>query len=118
MGVYFSKTGPTAGATAPVLSGVQLAVDEWNEKGGINGAQVEVMSEDDQSTPAGAVNAFNKLVSAKPAFILAPPITAYVLAIEQSLITSGKLPSSLVPPIRPSPGVETVGSSVCGLRIR
>ncbi len=92
VGVYFSKTGPTAGATAPVLSGVQLAVDEWNEKGGINGAQVEVMSEDDQSTPAGAVNAFNKLVSAKPAFILAPPITAYVLAIEQSLITSGKLP--------------------------
>ena len=30
---------------------------------------VEVMSEDDQSTPAGAVNAFNKLVT--PAFILA-----------------------------------------------
>lgn len=89
---YFSKTGATAGATAPMLSGIQLAVNEWNAKGGINGAQIEVISEDDQSSPAGAVNAFNKLVSQKPAFVLAPPITAYVLAIEQSLATSAKLP--------------------------
>ena len=92
VGVYYSKTGATAGATSPIYSGVKLAVDEWNEKGGINGAQIEVISEDDQSNPAGAVNAFNKLVSGKPSFILAPPITAYVLAIEQSLMTSGKLP--------------------------
>lgn len=92
VGAYFSKTGATAGATAPMLSGIQHAVNEWNEKGGINGAQIEVISEDDQSTPAGAVNAFNKLVSEKPAVIFAPPITAYVLAIEQSLATSAKLP--------------------------
>lgn len=92
VGAYYSMTGATASATAPMLSGVKLAVQEWNAKGGINGRQIEVIAEDDQSTPAGAVNAFNKLLSQKPAFIVAPPITTYVLAVEQSLVTTGKLP--------------------------
>lgn len=92
VGAYYSKTGFTASSTMPIYVGIQLAVNEWNEKGGINGAKIEVMTEDDQSTPTGAVNAFNKLLTYKPAFVLAPPITTYVLAIEQVLATTGKLP--------------------------
>ena len=92
VGVFTSMTGALAGPASPVATGVQFAVKEWNDKGGINGQQIEVVVEDDQSTPTGALNAFNKLVSQKPAFIVGPPMTANVLAVEQSLKTTGKLP--------------------------
>lgn len=92
VGCFTSMTGAMAGPGSPVATGVQFAVKEWNDKGGINGQKIEVIVEDDQSTPNGAVNAFNKLVSQKPAFIVGPPFTANVLAVEQSLKTTGKLP--------------------------
>ena len=92
VGCFTSLTGASAGAGSTIATGVKFAVKEWNDKGGINGQQIEVIVEDDQSTPTGAVNAFNKLVSQKPAFIVGPPFTGNVLAVEQSLKTSGKLP--------------------------
>ena len=57
--------GPTTGAAAiygsAVMNAAQIAVDEINEAGGINGYQVEFKAEDDQSDAEKSVNAYNSL---------------------------------------------------------
>ena len=57
--------GPTTGDAAAygtaVQNGIQLAVDEINEAGGINGKQIEFKFEDDQSDSETSVNAYNTL---------------------------------------------------------
>ena len=57
--------GPTTGDTAiygtAVQNGIQLAVDEINAAGGINGYQIEYQFEDDQSDSEKSVNAYNTL---------------------------------------------------------
>ena len=57
--------GPTTGDAAiygtAVQNGIQLAVDEINEAGGINGKQIEYKFEDDQSDSEKSLNAYNNL---------------------------------------------------------
>ncbi len=59
-------TGPLTGATKiygeSVRNAAQLAVDEINANGGINGIQITFKFEDDEHKPASAVNAYNKLM--------------------------------------------------------
>ena len=53
--------GPTTGDATAVQNGIQLAIDEINEAGGINGYQIEFKFEDDQSDSEKSVNAYNTL---------------------------------------------------------
>lgn len=57
--------GPTTGAAAvygiAVENGAQLAVDEINAAGGINGKQIEFKFEDDEHDAEKSVNAYNTL---------------------------------------------------------
>ena len=57
--------GPTTGAAAlyglAVQRGAQIAVDEINEAGGINGVKIEYKFEDDQHDAEKSVNAYNSL---------------------------------------------------------
>ena len=48
--------------TEPYRKGWQLALDELNAKGGVNGKQLVVISKDDGGKPADAVTAANQLV--------------------------------------------------------
>lgn len=57
--------GPTTGGNAiygtAVKNGAQIAVDEINEAGGINGYKIDFKYEDDQHNAEKAVNAYNTL---------------------------------------------------------
>ena len=57
--------GPTTGGAAvyglAVQNGAQIAVDEINAAGGINGAMVEFKFEDDEHNPEKSVNAYNTI---------------------------------------------------------
>lgn len=57
--------GPTTGSNAiygtAVMDGAQIAVDEINAAGGINGYQISFKFEDDQSDAEKSVNAYNSL---------------------------------------------------------
>ena len=59
-------TGPLTGDYATygisVQKGAQIAVDEINEKGGVNGYTVKLEIEDDQADPQQAVQAYAKLM--------------------------------------------------------
>ena len=54
-------TGDTAIYGTAVKNGIQLAVDEINADGGINGCQIEYQFEDDQGDSEKSVNAYNTL---------------------------------------------------------
>ena len=54
-------TGDTAIYGTAVQNGIQLAVDEINADGGINGYQIEYSFEDDQNNSEKSVNAYNTL---------------------------------------------------------
>src|ERR1700744_1056104 len=50
-----------AGAATP--GGAQIAADEINAKGGVNGRKIEIVSYDDKSSSADAVRAFQRAAS-------------------------------------------------------
>lgn len=54
-------TGDTAAYGSAVKNGIQLAVDEINEAGGIAGKQISYKFEDDENNPEKSVNAYNSL---------------------------------------------------------
>lgn len=62
----FGGSGPLTGGAAiygkGVANGAQIAVDEINAAGGINGAKIELKFEDDVADGETAVNAYNSLI--------------------------------------------------------
>ncbi|MGN0374957.1 MAG: ABC transporter substrate-binding protein [Butyrivibrio sp.] len=62
---YIGGIGPVTGGAAvygnAVKNGAQIAVDEINAAGGINGYEIEFKFEDDQADGESAINAYNTL---------------------------------------------------------
>ncbi len=62
IGALIPLTGPVAAFGGAVQNGNQMAVDEFNEKGGLLGRQVELVIEDSQCNAEAAVSAANKVI--------------------------------------------------------
>jgi branched-chain amino acid transport system substrate-binding protein len=60
----------------PSKRGVQMAVDELNAAGGLNGQKVEVIFEDEKDSPKDAVNAAQKLINVDKVLALVGPMTS------------------------------------------
>lgn len=63
IGVFGSLTGGTATFGQSTKSGVEMAVDELNAKGGLLGRKIRLVVEDDQGRPEEAQTVVSKLVS-------------------------------------------------------
>jgi branched-chain amino acid transport system substrate-binding protein len=63
IGFASPMTGDQAQLGIDTSRGVQLAVDQANEKGGVLGCRLQLVTLDDQHNPAQAVNVANKFVS-------------------------------------------------------
>jgi len=87
IGMITSLTGPMAPAFKPMLDAANPMEDLFNNKGGINvGGQkylIQVVSEDDKSSPPDAVSAATKLIGEGIKFIIAPMFLANNIAIGQ-----------------------------------
>jgi branched-chain amino acid transport system substrate-binding protein len=76
----FSGDGAIYGDAA--RTGIDLAVNEINAAGGVNGDKLTVLYEDDHGVPTGAVSALNKLISIdKSTAVLGPFYSGNVLAV-------------------------------------
>lgn len=80
IGAVFGTTGKYAGGEAGIGNGAQMAIDEVNAAGGVNGQKLVLMIEDSGSEQAGAVNAYNRLVAKKPLVIVDTALSSFVLA--------------------------------------
>ena len=63
IGGIFPLSGSVAVYGVEAKNGIDLAIEEINADGGINGKMLELVSEDDEGNPANTVNAFKKLTT-------------------------------------------------------
>ena len=79
------STGPITGDAAiygqAVMHGAQIAVDEINAAGGINGVKVEYKFEDDIADGETAVNAYNKLMDWGMQIMVGPVTSGAAIAV-------------------------------------
>ena len=81
----FGGVGPLTGDNAiygtAVMNGIQIAVDEVNAAGGINGYQVEFSFEDDVSDGETSINAYNKLMDDGMQILIGPVTTGPAISV-------------------------------------
>jgi branched-chain amino acid transport system substrate-binding protein len=85
IGLITSVTGPMAPAFKPMFDAVRPTEDLINQRGGItvNGQKynIDIIPEDDQSSPPGAIAAANKLMQEGVKFVIAPMFMPNNIAI-------------------------------------
>src|SRR4051812_14997968 len=62
----------------PYRKGWELAIEEINAKGGVNGKKLEVISRDDGGTPGDAVRVANELVTREGASVLVGTFLSHI----------------------------------------
>ena len=87
---YIGGIGPTTGAAAiygnAVKNGAQIAIDEVNEAGGINGTQIKYDFQDDVHDAEKSVNAYNNLKDWGMHMLVGTVTTAPCLAVADKTV--------------------------------
>lgn len=93
IGVLGSLTGVQAVFGQGNLSGAQIVFDEINAAGGIHGRRLEIVSVDDESTPARSIAGFRRLVDDDRVFaVFGPSASAIGQAMEPTLRAAAAVP--------------------------
>ena len=114
VGVYGDTTGATSSFGQSTKNGIELAFEEINAAGGVNGKKLEMLFEDDQGTPEKAKTVISKLINQDKVVAVLGEV-----ASSNSLAAAPVAQEAKVPMITPSstnPKVTEVGdyiSRVC-----
>jgi branched-chain amino acid transport system substrate-binding protein len=114
IGYYGDLSGRTSNFGQSTKAGVEMAADEINKAGGINGRQIQILSEDDEGRPEKAATVVTKLIDQDRVIALLGEV-----ASGNTLAAAPKAQAAKVPMISPSstnPAVTQVGdyiSRVC-----
>ncbi len=81
LGMLQPLTGPAAAVGLTGRHGAELAVQEINDAGGVNGTKLKLQVLDAAGDVTTGANAFTKLLSDKPVAILGPNYSAVALAL-------------------------------------
>jgi branched-chain amino acid transport system substrate-binding protein len=100
VGAVFILTGGNAGYGLAQRAGIELARDEINKAGGINGRPIEIVQEDSQGKTEEAVNAVRKLVDKDEVTAIIGP------TLSGEMLSAGKVAQEA--------GVPTLGVSTTG----
>src|SRR5215470_913539 len=76
VGYLPALTGPSSSTGIGINRGTQLAVEEINKAGGIDGRQIEMIVRDTQSDPTKAVNATAELTRAAKVSVVFGPLNS------------------------------------------
>lgn len=110
VGVYADLTGQTSSFGQSTKNGIQMAADEINKAGGINGRQIQLVIEDDQGLPAQAATVVTKLINQDKVQAVLGEV-----ASSNSLAAAPKAQEAKIPMITPSstnPKVTQVGDYI------
>jgi branched-chain amino acid transport system substrate-binding protein len=91
IGYLPALTGPSSSTGIGINRGTQLAVDEINAAGGIDGRQIELITRDTQSDPTKAVNGAAELIHSKVSVVFGPLNSGESLAAVPLLARSSTL---------------------------
>jgi branched-chain amino acid transport system substrate-binding protein len=85
VGVSLPLSGPLAAYGKTTLEGIRMRIDEINAAGGIGGASVKLLVEDNLGDSTAAINTYNKLAgSDRVVGVLGPITSSAALAIRRS----------------------------------
>lgn len=110
IGYYGDLSGRTSSFGQSTKNGVEMAADEINKAGGINGQLVKIVTEDDQGEPNKAATVVTKLINQDGVKALLGEV-----ASSNSLAAAPKAQEAKVPMISPSstnPAVTQVGDYI------
>src|ERR1041384_563831 len=103
VGYYGDLSGRTSSFGQSTKNGVEMAADEINKAGGINGQQVKILTEDDQGEPNKAATVVTKLINQDKVVALLGEV-----ASSNTLAAAPKAQEAHVPMISPSSTNATV----------
>src|SRR4051812_29275475 len=73
VGTHLDLSGPVAAGMPQLRNGMQMRLDEANDKGGVHGRKFKFVVEDNASQPQVAVRATEKLVNSDGVFAILNP---------------------------------------------
>src|SRR3954469_9194031 len=76
IGYLPALTGPSSSTGVGINRGIQLAVQEINAAGGIDGRPIELIVRDTQSEPTKAVNGAAELIHAHKVSVILGPVNS------------------------------------------
>jgi branched-chain amino acid transport system substrate-binding protein len=94
----------------PARRGVELAAEEINKAGGINGKMIEVIFEDEKDSPTTAVNAVQKLINVDKVPVIIGPMTSGATLAAAPMADEAKV--VLISPTATSPKVSGAGDNI------
>ncbi len=92
VGASFELTGNVANYGKAILSGAKMAIDEVNEKGGVNGKKLTLVESDNKSEPSESGNSVTKLVTQDKVVAIIGPATSGCVAASAPITTANKVP--------------------------
>ncbi|ANK85619.1 MULTISPECIES: ABC transporter substrate-binding protein [unclassified Rhizobium] len=92
LGIVSPMSGPNARYGAFSMHGAELAVDEINQAGGVDGHKIEIYSADSQGTPVEGVSATRRLIDEdEVSFIIGDVSSSVTLAMQPVVEDAGVL---------------------------
>lgn len=114
VGVYGDTTGATSSFGQSTKNGIQLAFDEINAGGGVNGKKLDMIFEDDQGRPEQAKTVASKLINQDKVAALLGEVASTNSLAAAPVAQEAKVP--MITPSSTNPKVTEVGdyiSRVC-----
>ena len=114
VGVYGDVTGATSSFGQSTKNGIQLAFDEINAGGGVNGKKLEMVFEDDQGTPEKAKTVISKLINQDKVVAVLGEVASSNSLAAAPVAQEAKIP--MITPSSTNPKVTEIGdyiSRVC-----
>jgi branched-chain amino acid transport system substrate-binding protein len=114
VGVYGDLTGQTSSFGQSTKNGIELAVEEINNAGGINGKKIQLIVEDDQGRPEQAKTVVSKLINQDKVQAVLGEVASTNSLAAAPVAQEAKIP--MITPSSTNPKVTEVGdyiSRVC-----
>src|SRR5512146_2537621 len=92
IGYLPALTGPSSSTGVGINRGVQLAVEDINNAGGVGGRKLELIVRDTQSDPTKAVNAVSELTQRQKVSMIFGPVNSGEALAATPLIARDKVP--------------------------
>jgi branched-chain amino acid transport system substrate-binding protein len=110
LGEYGSLTGVTATFGKSTQRGIEIALDEINQAGGIDGKLFKIIVEDDQSKPEEAATAVKKLVNQDKVLLVLGEVASSRSLAGAPICQEAKVP--MITPSSTNPKVTQVGDYI------
>ena len=110
IGIVLPLTGRAASHGEDIMGGINLALDELNSSGGINGNKVKLIIEDNLSTPDGSVAALKKLLDINKVPVVIGPVASGNMLAMAPIAESNK--TVLISPGASSPKLSEAGDYI------